>query len=207
MLFLTAVWGYSALEAGLAFAPGPLAVAVLSGPAGGLAGRVGPRPLALVGTVLFAASFAWWIWRAGATPGYLSDLLPGLLAGGVGVSLTFPVLAGAAVAGLPPERTATGSALFTMARQIGGVIGVAAVVAILGAGALEAGDFRAAWGFMAAASVAAGLVALRLPAPPREVAAHADQHPDELLGEVVGRGPGVVVEDVLLGHQGRQVVE
>ncbi len=163
VLFLTSAWGYSALDAGLAFAPGPLMVALLSGPAGSLAGRLGARPLALTGAVLFAAGCGWWIWRAGAEPGYAADLLPGIIVGGIGVSLTFPVLAGAAVAGLPPERTATGSALFNMARQIGGVIGVAAIVAILGGGALEAGDFRAAWAFMAAASLAAGLAALRIP--------------------------------------------
>ena len=45
VLFMTEVWGYSALEAGLAIAPGPLMVALLSWPAGSLAGRLGPRRL------------------------------------------------------------------------------------------------------------------------------------------------------------------
>jgi MFS family permease len=164
VLFLTSVWRYSALEAGLAFAPGPLMVALLSGPTGALAGRVGARPLAVAGALLFAASCGWWIWRAGPAHAYAADLLPGIVVGGIGVSLIFPVLAGAAVAGLPPDRAATGSALFNMARQIGGVIGVAVAVAILGDGALEAGDFRAAWVFMVAASLAAALAALRIPA-------------------------------------------
>ena len=55
-------------------------------------------------------------------------MLPSTILAGVGVALTFPVLAGTAVAGLPPERTATGSALFNMARQIGGVVGIDAVM-------------------------------------------------------------------------------
>jgi len=163
VLFLTQIWGYSILEAGLAFAPGPLMVALLSWPAGTLAGRIGARPVALAGVALFAAGCGWWIWRAGAVSHYAADMLPGLIVGGIGVSLTFPILAGAAVSGLPPERSATGSALFNMARQIGGVIGVAVLVAILGEQAPGLSGFRAAWAFMAATSLAAGLAALLIP--------------------------------------------
>jgi EmrB/QacA subfamily drug resistance transporter len=163
VLFLTEVWRYSVLEAGLAFAPGPLMVALLSWPAGSLAGRIGPRPIALAGVALFAAGCGWWIWRVGPSAHYAADMLPGMLLGGIGVSLTFPILAGAAVSALPPERAATGSALFNMARQIGGVIGVAVLVAILGQGAPGLGEFRAGWAFMAAAALAAGAAALLIP--------------------------------------------
>jgi len=59
---------------------------------------------------------------------------------------------------LPPERFATGSALFVMSRQIGIALGVAGLVAILGvstgAGAVHA--FHHAWIFMIACSLAAG---------------------------------------------------
>jgi hypothetical protein len=92
-------------------------------------------------------------------------MLPGILLGGIGVSLTFPILAGAAVSALPAERSATGSALFNMARQIGGVIGVADLVAILGEGAPGLDQFRAGWAFMAAAALAAGAAALLIPRP------------------------------------------
>ena len=163
VLFLTGVWHYSALEAGLAFAPGPLMVALLSWPAGSLAGRVGPRPLAVAGTVLFALGCVWWLWRVGESPAYFTELLPGIIVSGIGVSLTFPVLAGAAVAGLPPDRSATGSALFNMARQIGGVLGVAILVSVLGDTASGLHEFQIGWTFMAAASLAAGAVALLLP--------------------------------------------
>jgi MFS family permease len=164
-LFLTQVWGYSVLRAGLAVAPGPLMVALLSWPAGLLAGRLGPRRLVLPGVVLFAAGCTWWMWRAGASPDYVGDVLPGMILGGTGVALTFPVLAGAAVSGLPSDRTATGSALFNMARQIGGVVGIAVFVAILGTSAPSLDGFRAGWAFMAASALAAGAVAVLLPRP------------------------------------------
>lgn len=165
-LFLTEVWGYSTLEAGIAFAPGPLMVALLSGPAGALAGRVGTRPLVMAGSALFAAGNLWWIMRADARPSYLADVLPGMIMGGTGVALVFPILAGAAVSGLPPSRTATGSALFNTARQIGGVVGVAAFVAILG-NDLGLSGFRYGWAFMGASALAVGALAPLLPRRPR----------------------------------------
>ena len=58
--------------------------------------------------------------------------LPGSLLSGVGVGLMLPSLGGAATAPLPPERFATGSALYVMTRQIGIALGVAGLVAILG---------------------------------------------------------------------------
>ena len=44
VLFLTSVWHYSTLEAGLAITPAPLVVAALSGPSGKLAARFGYAP-------------------------------------------------------------------------------------------------------------------------------------------------------------------
>lgn len=163
VLFMTQIWHYSVLQAGLAVAPGPLMVALLSWPAGSLVGRMGAARLVAPGVLLFAAGCLWTVWRAGATPDYFGVMLPTTVLVGIGVALTFPVLAGAAVSGLPSDRTATGSALFNMSRQIGGVVGIAVFVAILGTGAPGLADFRAGWVFMAATALAAGAVALLLP--------------------------------------------
>ena len=162
-LFLIDVWDYSVLQAGIAFAPGPLMVALFSGPAGALVARVGTRPLVLAGSASFAAGCVWWIERAGERVAYAADVLPGMILCGIGVALVFPILAGAAVSGLPPERTATGSALFNTARQIGGVVGVAVLVAILGASP-GVHEYRIGWVFMAASALGAGALALLLPA-------------------------------------------
>jgi MFS family permease len=164
VLFMTDVWHYSVLRTGLALSPGPLMVALLSAPVGARAGRVGAQRLVLLGITLFVAGCLWSLLRAGTTPDYLGVMLPALILSGAGVAFTFPVLAGAAVAGLPPQRTATGSAVFNMSRQMGGVIGVAVVVAILGSeGVPGLSDFRAAWAFMAGVVVASGMVAALLP--------------------------------------------
>ena len=61
----------------------------------------------------------------------MTHLLPAQLLGGAGVGLTIPSLLGAGSASLTPARFGTGSGILNMARQVGTVLGVAGLVAIL----------------------------------------------------------------------------
>ncbi|MCQ0018412.1 hypothetical protein [Actinomadura madurae] len=88
--------------------------------------------------------------------GYAAGMLPGMLLTGVGVGVTLPTLIGAAVSALPPAAFSTGSAVVTMARQVGTVIGVAALIAVLG----RDGDYHAGWLLTVLATAAAGLACL-----------------------------------------------
>ena len=185
VLFMTGVWGDSVLVAGLSLAPGPLMAATFAVPTGRLVNRVGQRTLAATGTTIFAVGCAWWLWRMGATPNYAGEMLPGLLLTGIGVGLTLPSLASAAASSLPPARFATGSAVFTMSRQLGFVLGVAILVAVLGT--VDRSDpvaaFDRGWLFMVIASGVGALAAIGIgtirqptaaatsPARPVEVAA------------------------------------
>ncbi|MDQ2761419.1 MAG: MFS transporter [Actinomycetota bacterium] len=132
--FLTGVWGYSAIRAGLAIAPGPLLVlpfARLVAPR--LAARLGGvGRVAVVGCALSAAAQALWLTQITGHPAYLTHLLPAQLIGGAGVGLTIPSLIGAGSASLTAARFGTGSGILNMARQVGTVLGVAALIAILG---------------------------------------------------------------------------
>jgi fucose permease len=65
--------------------------------------------------------------------GYASELLPGQLLAGLGIGLAFPTLLSSATHDLPAPRGSTGSGVITMTRQLGVVLGVSIVVAILGA--------------------------------------------------------------------------
>ena len=70
-----------------------------------------------------------------------------------------PSLGGAATAPLPPERFATGTALYAMTRQIGVALGVACLVAIVGvSSAAGVTTYHHAWIFMIACGLLAGLV-------------------------------------------------
>ena len=164
VLFLTEVWGYSTLKAGLAITPGPLVVAALSRSTGALAARVGYRPVLVGGSLVFAAAQLWSVALMPLEPAYLARWLPASLLTGLGVALTFPVLSAAAVAGLPPERFGVGGAVNQSARQMGAVLGVALLVAILGtptspADALDA--FQRAWVLCAGAAVVSAAISTR----------------------------------------------
>ena len=117
--FLTGVWHYSALRAGLAIAPGPLMVlpfARLVAPP--LIGRLGgPGRVAVIGCLTGAASQVLWLTQIQAHPAYLTRFLPAQLIGGIGVGLTIPSLLGAGSASLPPARFGAGSGVLFFGRE------------------------------------------------------------------------------------------
>lgn len=165
ILFLTGVWHYSILDAGLAVTPGPLVVAAVSGPAGKLASKFGFRPVLLVGFATFAAGVLWYVWRVHLQAHYLTLWLPGTLIVGLGIGLTFPVLSAAAVSSLERERFAVGSAVNQTARQIGGALGIAVLVVLLGtptSAATELTNFHHLWLFIASMTLVAGVVCIGL---------------------------------------------
>jgi EmrB/QacA subfamily drug resistance transporter len=131
--FLTGVWHYSAVDAGLAIAPGPLMVLPF---ARVVAPRLaaflgGPGRVAVIGCLVNALAQLLWLWRIQVAPAYVTHLLPAQLLGGAGVGLTIPSLLGAGSASLTPGRFGTGSGILNTARQVGTVLGVAGLVAIL----------------------------------------------------------------------------
>jgi hypothetical protein len=85
----------------------------------------------VLGCLAGAASQGLWLTQIQLQPAYLTHLLPAQLIGGAGVGLAIPSLLGAGSASLPPARFGTGSGVLNMARQLGTVLGVAALVAIL----------------------------------------------------------------------------
>jgi EmrB/QacA subfamily drug resistance transporter len=131
--FLTGVWHFTAIDAGLAIAPGPLMVLPfarvvaprLSATLGG-AGRV-----AVIGCFVNVAAQTLWLTQMQVHAAYATHLLPVQLLGGAGVGLTIPSLIGAGTASIPPARFGTGSGVLNMSRQIGTVLGVAGLIAIL----------------------------------------------------------------------------
>ncbi|HWW54082.1 MAG TPA: MFS transporter, partial [Acidimicrobiales bacterium] len=158
----------SIMRAGLAVTPGPLVVAVVAGPAGKLADRVGFRPVLAAGAVCFAGGLASYVARVGAAPNYLAEWLPGTLVVGLGIGLTFPVLSAAAVSSLPGHRFAVGSAVNQTARQVGGAIGVAVLVMLLGTRPLAADAvtrFHHLWTYCASTALLSGLIGALISRP------------------------------------------
>jgi len=120
--------------------------------------------IAFPGGLLFAAGCLVFASSIGATPHYASEFLPATLLTGTGVGLSFAAWGSAAVAELPPSRFATGSAISSTSRQIGAVLGIAVLVAILGTPRPEdaVSTFHTAWTLMALPTATAGVLAIGL---------------------------------------------
>jgi EmrB/QacA subfamily drug resistance transporter len=164
VLFLTSIWGYTVLHAGLATLPGPALSTVVAGPAGRLADRFGHRAVIVPGALFFAAG-AMVLRSAGAEPDWLGLWLPGACLTGIGIGLAFPTLGSAAVRDVPVDRFATASAVNAAFRQIGAVLGTAILVAMIGepatlSEALDVSDN--AYLFAVFAALASGAVVLGL---------------------------------------------
>jgi EmrB/QacA subfamily drug resistance transporter len=164
VLFLNGVWHYSILRTGLAVMPGPVMAALFAPLAGRVADRFGHRVVLVPGALIFAAGMLLLRARVGLHPDYLADWFPAALLSGIGVGLTLPTLGSAAAASLPPERFGAGSAVASTARQIGTVLGVSLLIALLGTPAR--GDMLAAfdrvWGLAAACALASSAICLGL---------------------------------------------
>ena len=183
-------WGWSALRAGLAIAPGPLMVPIVSfGLVGRLIPRYGSAAVLAVGNLAFGAGVAWWALGITTAPDYLPAAFGGMLLTGIGVGMALPTMMATAASSLPPHAFATGSAVVNMIRQTGLALGVAILIAILGteagagvgsgtsggpaahATALALHHFRQGWWTTAALSFAAAVPALALLRKPARIAA------------------------------------
>jgi EmrB/QacA subfamily drug resistance transporter len=132
ILWMQNVWGYSPLQTGLGIAPAPLIVLVFSMIAQLVSRRVSVGRISALGCVLCGIGAVAIRASVGVAPAYLTEMLPGWLTFGAGVGLALPTMLSVATVGLPPSRTATGSAIVTMGRQVGSVLGVSLLVALLG---------------------------------------------------------------------------
>jgi EmrB/QacA subfamily drug resistance transporter len=165
ILFLTGVWQYSVLKAGLAVVPGPLASTFVAAPAGKLADRFGHRVVIVPGTISYALGLL--ILRStGAHPDYVGTWLPGQVLIGIGIGLAFPTFGAAAVQHIAPERFGSASAVSSAFRQFGAVVGTAVVIAIIGnpatlQDALDVSDKAYTFGIIASLLSGATALALR----------------------------------------------
>ena len=165
VLFLNGVWGYSILKTALAILPGPLFAAVSAPIAGRLADRYGYRWVVVPGAAFFALGAVVMAAAMPAHPAYLTHFLPVQLLIGVSIGTTMSTLGAAASQALPPAQFGAGSAVSSAARQLGAVLGVAIVIAVLGtpAPAEALGAFHGAWATTAVLAAGATLLGLGLP--------------------------------------------
>lgn len=172
--FLAETWDYSILRAGLAIAPGPIVMAVVSGPAGKIAAERGHRVVIVAGAYASLLAIVWWSITIGSEPAYLTGMLPGLIAMGAGVGAGFPMLTAASMADVPSHQYAMGAAGSTTVRQLAMAVGIAIATALVGSNS-DLATFRLSWIACGAMFAMSGIAVLWLMPRPASEPATATQ--------------------------------
>jgi MFS family permease len=128
-LYMQNVLGFSRIQAGSAYIPTTLGVAISSGIASKLFARTGTRPIIIAGALLGAAG-VFWLSHIPVHGSYLSDLLPGLLIMSAGLGAVFVGVTTAAQAGVPSDKAGLAAALINTSTWLGGALGIAIFSAI-----------------------------------------------------------------------------
>jgi EmrB/QacA subfamily drug resistance transporter len=128
-LFVQNVMHYSPTQAGASFLPMTGLIILVAPIAGRFSDKIGSRWLVGVGQCLLAVSlFFFSRLTAGAD---FWNLLPAMLVGGFGMSMSMSPLTSAAMGSVPVDKAGVGSAVINSMRQIGGSIGIALMGAII----------------------------------------------------------------------------
>ncbi len=152
--------GYSSAMAGAALLPLPLVLAVTSPFLGGLAGRIGSRPLLILGPFVVTIGFLLML-RMEAKTHYWTVLLPSLIVISLGLACAVAPLTTAVLASADPRHTGSASGFNSAIARTGGLIATALLGGVLAArGASLIGAFHAAVIAIACASLAASASAI-----------------------------------------------
>lgn len=136
--FLQGVYGWTPLQAGLAFLPMTVLQLLSSLPVARLTRRFGSAPLIIVGLVLVLAGMVW-LGRITPDTDYLSGFAGPLLLIGLGQGVGFGPLTSVGISGAAAEDAGAASGMVNTAHQLGSTLGVAILTA-LGIGAATLAD-------------------------------------------------------------------
>lgn len=157
------VLGYDPIITGVSQLPLAAALVLAAGAAAPLMARYGSR-ITLVGALLVFAGGLGWLGFAPVGGSFTTDLLGPTVLIGLGLGAAFVPVTAVAVDRVPADQAGVAGGLVNTSQQIGGAIGLAAVVALAtsrtadaaqhGAGQVAALTHGYSWAFFAAAGIA-----------------------------------------------------
>jgi EmrB/QacA subfamily drug resistance transporter len=154
--FLQTAQGHGPLGAGLRLLPWTATLFVVAPIAGALVNRVGERLLIACGLFLQAVGMAWIALIAAPALAYAELIMP-LIVAGAGVSMAMPASQNVVLNAVAKSEIGKASGTFNMLRFLGGVFGIAILVAAFaGTGSVASPEAFSA-GFASAIAVAAAL--------------------------------------------------
>jgi len=129
-IYFQSVLGFSALKAGLVMAPASLVSMFVAPVAGRMADRIGGKFILMTGLILFGAGMSWLALITHPASSWPIFEAP-LAVAGFGMGCIFAPLTTVAMRNVDPRMAGAASGVLNTVRQVGQVIGVAAVGALL----------------------------------------------------------------------------
>ena len=161
--YLQVVQGYSALAAGSAFLPMTLSVFAMVRVVPRIAPRIGEVRVLAAGLLMALVGM---LWLGQISPGadYLTQMAAPLILLGAGLGSALTPLTTAGVSGVADADAGAASGLVNVAHQLGGTLGVGALVTVFAAASSGAGPHALVEGVPTVLAGAAILIALSLTA-------------------------------------------
>jgi EmrB/QacA subfamily drug resistance transporter len=129
-LFLQEVADYSPLAAGASLIPVTILMFLLSSRFGALADRYGPRWLMGLGPIVAGLGLLWFS-MLDADVDYWTDVLPGAVLFGLGLSMTVAPLTATVLGGVDEEHASLASGINNAIARVAGLVAIAFVGAVL----------------------------------------------------------------------------
>src|SRR5205807_37930 len=129
-IYLQSVLGFSALKAGLTLAPASLVSMFVAPVAGRMTDKIGGKFILMSGLILFGAGMGWIALIAHPDSSWPVFVAP-LIVAGLGMGCIFAPVITVAMRNIEPRMAGAASGVLNTVRQVGLVIGTAAVGALL----------------------------------------------------------------------------
>ena len=129
-IYLQSALGFSALKAGLTMAPASVVSMFVAPAAGRLTDRIGGKWILFTGLLCFAGGMGLTA-EIATTSSNWPEFIPSLAIAGFGMGCTFAPMTTTAMRSIEPHVAGAASGMINTVRQVGAVIGTAAVGALL----------------------------------------------------------------------------
>lgn len=130
-LFVQIVLGFSPIQAGLAFLPVSVVIAVGAAITAKLLPKFGPKPFMVIGALSSAAGLAW-LTQTDVDSTYLGSILGPMLLFALGMGLQFVSLTLMALSNVTERESGAASGLLNTMQQVGGSLGLSILVTVFG---------------------------------------------------------------------------
>lgn len=157
-VFVQQVGGYSATNAGLALLPITVVMFFLSSRFGALAGKHGPRLFMGLGPIIAGLGFLSML-GIDHTVQYWTQLFPGIMIFGLGLSITVAPLTSAVLGSINSKQAGIGSAINNAISRIAGLVAVAGIGLVIGS-TLTVASFRRGIIVMALLLIIGGIISI-----------------------------------------------